>query len=328
MNVVYATDINYVPIMGTSICSLFENNKECEQINVFILEDNIGDFEKEKLILFAKKYGRNIFFYSVNNLIQKFERSGMTKYNGSYACYIRLYVGELLQDIDKCLYLDCDTLIMGTLNNLYSLDLEKFHVGLAIDCNHNDANKAIKKSCEAKYFNSGVMLINLKRWRDDKLFDKFLCASKEIDLSKTLTNSDQELINYLLDKSILTISLKYNLGSYFRIRAKQNLRWIIQKNEKAFYSSEEIMEANRNPIILHFTGGSWGRPWFSNSIDAECGVWEKYLRLSPWSDYVMQYQKTTLWRKVCIWSEKYMPVWLFCLIKRYEAKYMVRRKCG
>lgn len=328
MNVLYVTDKNYIPIMGTSLASLLVNNKDAEIINIYILEDSIGEEEKEKIKSLVWQYKRSVFFVDVKDIVNKFIEAGVPKYNGQYSTYIRLYAGEVLRKIDKCIYIDCDTLILGKIDELWNKDIKQYPSGAVLDCNHSSANLALRKKKKARYFNAGVMLLNLRYWRENGLFDKFIQASTEIDMNKTLTNSDQELVNYLLEDKTVVIPLKYNVSCYFRIRARSKLMWILNKDKNTFYTSNEIEDAVNNPTILHFTGGSWGRPWFSNSIDTKRDLWESYLRLTPWDDFEKKECPTTLWRKLCILLERKMPIWLFTVIKRVEARLCVWRKCG
>ena len=61
MNVLYTCDDNYVWLMGISTISLFENNKTIEDLQVYLLGDNISQENKDKLkkntvFMAAKRY--------------------------------------------------------------------------------------------------------------------------------------------------------------------------------------------------------------------------------------------------------------------------------
>ena len=60
MNVLYTCDDNYVWLMGISTISLFENNKTIEDLQVYLLGDNISQENKDKLKKIGDQYGRKI----------------------------------------------------------------------------------------------------------------------------------------------------------------------------------------------------------------------------------------------------------------------------
>ena len=60
MNIVYSSSDSYAELCGISIVSLFENNKSCDEINVYVIDNGISNQNKEKLLSTAKHYSRNI----------------------------------------------------------------------------------------------------------------------------------------------------------------------------------------------------------------------------------------------------------------------------
>ena len=90
MNVMYLSDNNYAIYMGVSICSLFENNKMLDEINVYIIDDNISSDNKKRLEELAERYGRNIYFMDCKVGIDKLQKLGAPKYRGSYTTYLKI----------------------------------------------------------------------------------------------------------------------------------------------------------------------------------------------------------------------------------------------
>ena len=92
MNIIYATDDNYSFLAGVSIESLFENNKDAGEINVYILDDGISDNNKEQLKLVSNKYGRNLFYVNVKDFIEQISSITTVSYNleNPYACFCLL----------------------------------------------------------------------------------------------------------------------------------------------------------------------------------------------------------------------------------------------
>jgi lipopolysaccharide biosynthesis glycosyltransferase len=92
--------------------------------------------------------------------------------------YARLQLSELF-NIDKTLYVDSDTVIMSDLQRFFNYNLGDNYIGAFPNCKHNDS------------FQSGFMLMNLKKIRNDKLYDKFI---KYMDLPP-LEQRDQSILN-------------------------------------------------------------------------------------------------------------------------------------
>ena len=56
MNVVYHSSDSFAVVTGVSITSLFENNKSADTINVWLIEHDITQENKNNLIKIANKY--------------------------------------------------------------------------------------------------------------------------------------------------------------------------------------------------------------------------------------------------------------------------------
>ena len=84
MNIVYHLTDNYARISGTSIVSIFENNKEAKEINVYLIENGFTEKTKQKFINLASKYKRKIFYMETNNhLCNRIYNSNMSINNRS-----------------------------------------------------------------------------------------------------------------------------------------------------------------------------------------------------------------------------------------------------
>lgn len=68
VNIAYSFDDNYAQHAGCSLISLLENNKDIEEIDIYIIDAKIGKENKTKIIHIANKYGRHIDFWTYGNL--------------------------------------------------------------------------------------------------------------------------------------------------------------------------------------------------------------------------------------------------------------------
>lgn len=325
MNIMYATDKNYAPICGTSLYSLLLNNQKVKEIRIFLLDDNMGR-EKEKFQKLVKQFSRELIIISVEKISTYFEQLNLPRFNGGYTTYLRLAICEQLPDIDKLLYLDCDTLVLENVEELYETELDGYPLGAVCDGMNANCNLALGKARRELYYNAGVMLMNFEYWRKKKLFEKIVESTHKIDLCHTATASDQELVNYVMGNEIKKLPLKYNVLVQNRIFQPLNFLYMIEKDSRTYYTLEEMRSSVQKPAILHFAGCSLERPWYANSLDPEKGRWESYLRQTPWKDYRISIVQQTMWRKACIKAYQILPEYMYCRIKKYEERIKLRKK--
>lgn len=316
MNIVYATDKNYVPICAASMVSLLESNKACKEINIFLYGDKLGTNEC-KLEDLVSRYGRNIKIIQAEPIVKSFEQMNVPKVNGSYSAYVRLAVSTNLKGIDKFIYIDCDTLILRNLEALWNTDIDGYAVGGVSDAMSARCNLALGKGIQDLYINSGVLLVNARYWRVNNVLEKMIRDLDKYRLDHTATGSDQEMINFTLSNRIYKLPLKYNVLVQNRIYEPVKMRFMIEKNDKSYYAVSEMKEAKEKPYIVHFANSSLLRPWFANSKDPLSEMWDHYLKLSGY-DHKKRNLKISVWQKMCIHAFFLLPKGGYAILKRYE----------
>ena len=121
----------------------------------------------------------------------------------------------LPKNFDKILYLDCDTIINGSVKELYDTDISEYALGACIDEGfYNEEH--YKHLCYSKkypYINSEVILFNLKYWRENKVVNK--CLEYIANNTDRVKFHDQDTLNAILHKEIKHIPIKYNLQTLF-----------------------------------------------------------------------------------------------------------------
>jgi lipopolysaccharide biosynthesis glycosyltransferase len=95
MNVVYSSSDLYSEIAGVSMTSLFENNKDVEEITVYVVDNGISELNRNRLLNTARKYNRKLIFVPKVDL----ETLAHTKvYTGRWniGTFFRLYLSSIL----------------------------------------------------------------------------------------------------------------------------------------------------------------------------------------------------------------------------------------
>ena len=178
LNIVFASDDNYVPLLGVAITSLIKNNQDdFDKINIFILDDEISENNKKRLEKLVDNPNHILIFIKTKKLDDlKINLLHMYKnLHISFTNYARLFMADLLpKDIDKVIYLDCDGLIVDSLNEVWNANIDDYYCG-AVLAGMSDAHKQyLGFKLDDSYFNSGFLLVNLKKWRQDNVEEKFI----------------------------------------------------------------------------------------------------------------------------------------------------------
>lgn len=281
MNVVYASDDNYAEILGVSLISLFENNQEAQTITVYILDDKISQKSKDKLNSIFEKYGRVGIFIAIPDLNQ-LAGIEIDSQRWSISTFSRLFMAELLDEsVEKILYIDCDTLVESSLKELWETDLEGYSAAGVLDCMSKGHKKNVGLAPDESYINAGILLINLKDWREQGMQKKFI--EFIVRYGGKTPYVDQGVINGVLSSSIRILPPQYNTMTVFYDFTYQNM--LRYRKPNAYYSEEEIEQAVKNPVIVHFTSSFLSlRPWIQGSSHPQTAQWLRYKALSPWKE--------------------------------------------
>ena len=279
LHVVYASDDNYAPYMGISMYSLLVNNDEhFDRIHVYVLDNGIGEKNRSLLKKQASEFhSAEISFHNISDKISLIKPKIETEWSSSI--FGRYFVDDIIeQDVDKLLYLDCDTIVNNPLNELISTDLENYCAAGVPDGLAVAQKKYLELDDEYMYVNSGVLLINMRKWRNDDVQNKLIEFTNSFE--RKLIYPDQDAFNAVCGRSLLRLRLKYNF--YHTMDFDYIDRYL--QDEEVPYSRDEIIEAMADDYVqttvFHFTGK---KPWFkSESRESFEKIFSSYAVKSCW----------------------------------------------
>ncbi len=259
LDVVFLSDINYIQYFAVALTSLLENN--LHTINRIFLVHDIDDLGQLENILgfFKEKYNKKIELFAIDST--KMDGYTLT-HQLTKATYFRLYFAELLPvEIEKVLFLDSDIIVKESITNLLDIDFNntysstKEYYLYAVDHRfHQEEIARLRKMNFSgnKYFNAGVLLINLKKWRKDHVTPLFIATLKKYN--EEILWADQDVLNLVFDNQWGELDYDYN----------------------AFGLPGKIDDDYK---IIHYIGMS--KPWhFKNRHPYRYLYW-KYLELTP-----------------------------------------------
>jgi lipopolysaccharide biosynthesis glycosyltransferase len=252
---------------------LFHHQRQSQLFRIFLLVPlSFSQENRKNLIESLSPWAPKLEFMSVGER----ELSGL-KVDGhiSSATYYRLYVSELLpHNVKTALYLDSDIIINGSLLDLFNTDISNYSLA-AVPDPWIDKNEAIRsKIClneEAHYLNGGVLLLNLERWRSEKIGLRALkfCISNPA----RLTYWDQCAINHIVQGRFYVLDKKWN----FQLHHMKRLSTYI-------FDSSALVEAS-SASIIHFT--SPYKPWFFLCTHPMKAMYFKYLDYTTWRSFTV-----------------------------------------
>ena len=305
MNIVYASDNNFAEILGISMISLFENNKGCREIDVYILDDGINEDNKAKLNSIGEEFNRTIFFKRIPNLHELAGVEIHTNSRWSLSAFSRLFLEKILpENVNKVLYLDCDILINHSLEDMYDTKLGEYYCGGVWDCISDGHKSNIGLLSSDNYINSGMMLISLDNWRKNNLCDYFIKFINSY--GGDIPYVDQGVINGTISKHIKILDLRYNCyTAAYDFSYKDLLRY---RKPSVYYSDVEVENAKKNPAIVHFTTSFLSlRPWVEGCKHPYVGEWLKYKAMSPWADVPLRKDNRSGKKKLAVNVYKALP---------------------
>ena len=269
-NILCATDNNFIPYCGIMLTSLFEKNKDIK-FNVFILSEGLNKKNITDIATLADIYQQNIEIVIVKEELLK--NCPIRKGDHvSIATYYRIIAPELLPSrIDRVLYLDCDIIINNCITELYNTNLDDKAFGAIIDEDHLNTEKysRLNIAFNKGYINAGVLLMNLKYWREHHLVDK--CLAYIRDNQEKLKQHDQDVLNAVLYDKIKLLPLRYNFQTGFIYKNVVLEDQIIN----------EVQECMYTPIVVHYTGPN--KPWYK-------------ICDHPYRRRFLQYKSVSLWK--------------------------------
>ena len=263
--IVVACDNHYMPLLAGLIKSIEVNHKTEEHIHFFILDDGIYKRNKSKLSRSVSSDVFTIHWIPKENVIP----SGMNiPYdNSSYPLIIhmRMFIPYFIpEEFEKVIYMDVDMIVNDDISVLWKTDLKEYTIAAIIDVrikrfgnSHAVENyKQLGFDADTRYFNTGLILMNTRKWRENDLTPKvFQCIEEN---RKFANYPDQYGLNVVFANQWLEIDTKWS------------------------WSAEEW---NPDASLIHFI---WRKPIYKTYMFDKRyqQMFFKYLNLTQWQGFV------------------------------------------
>lgn len=225
IKIAFVIDNNYPVFTMIAMESVLQNNLSKSNYKFFVIENNLSKFNKFQMEKFVKSRNQEIEFININpdifdkgkdyyKIPKKTEEKNVLRHVTKIA-ELRLYLPEILKNENKILYLDGDIIVTADLKNLWETDLEQYPIGMG-----SDIFKYMKKAQNKipdeykgykydKYYNAGVMLMDLDKMRKEG-WDKKL--TEDFHNHPEYHFHDQDAINNVMHDNIKPLPEKWNMA--------------------------------------------------------------------------------------------------------------------
>ena len=268
IQLIFGVDGAYSQHLAVTLVSLLENNPH-NRFDILVATLNMAEDDRSRVLALAARFG---------NVKLRFHTFDIGRYSHfrtdghiSHASYLRIFIPEILPDsVEKVLYLDCDIVVRHDIAPLWRMDIGDKVLGAARNLffvRHDD----LDMPPDASYFNAGVLLMNLKRWREidgTARLIRFIEAHHD-----HLWAHDQDALNAVFCGEIAELAPRWNFQT--------SMLWSEPDGLDLNYDGFRRLLAD--PAIVHFTSPS--KPWHFSNTHPYKGTYYRYLAKTPYSSY-------------------------------------------
>ncbi|MGL5123923.1 MAG: glycosyltransferase family 8 protein [Fusobacteriaceae bacterium] len=247
---------NYARHLGATLMSVLLNTRE--KWKIYVVYTVLSEENMLKITSLVKEKKCEVEYIKITEKLL----NNFTVGKGTHLDIIvfgRLYIPEFLKNEKKAIYLDCDIIVKSPLEDLYNENLDGYSI-LAIPDGKKDqelSKKRLKLNEDKIYFNSGVMVMNLEKIRENKLFEKTVDFCN--NLKEELLLNEQDALNIIFENNF----------------KKGDIIWNFTHG-----NCEENKISKEKIKIIHYTGEI--KPWDCADYSPYKKEYWKYLNKTPW----------------------------------------------
>ncbi len=244
VQIAMASDDNYLNLLIVALTSIVLNSQS--DIHCYILTTELSEDSCQKITK-INSLNTPKFTFDIITISEDDFREFPTARRLTFMATARLELHNLIPSLDKILYLDCDIIVLKDIAECFNYQLnDKQLFAACMDYVSPQKSERIKVKYH-DYFNSGVLLMNLKKMRE---IDFSSCSNDCLSNPELTIKNDQDLLNAVTNYTNLT---------WLRMAAKWNTFGDIsfRKVKKTKLYNNEIYlikAALANPSIIHYTG--------------------------------------------------------------------------
>ena len=252
-HVVMACDEGYAVPLATSIRSIVDANRGNQELNIVIVTSEFSTHLKTKVTSSLTSASTSVNWVHVD--LSAFAQFSTRPYL-SKMTYARLLLPDVLpRGVSRALYLDTDVLVLDDLTALWTLDLQGAVVAAVPDIDSQTNADRLRSDLKADspvYFNAGVLLVDIERWREQQISEK---ALQYLQANPHTFNAEQDALNVVCSGCWRPIDERWNWQTF-------------DEAAGAVYS------AATRASIIHFVGPF--KPWNASSLSVNADLYNSF----------------------------------------------------
>lgn len=256
VNIVLITDSRYTPPTSTSMYSAIKTKCDTTIYNFYIIAENITKQDENMLRSLEKLAPQTVRVKIIPQQELDIPYENMQRFMQYKVGMHKIYLPQTLKDVDKVIYMDGDTIVLKDLRELYDIDVSQVYAAVAKDGIFYRFPKEMAEIGLDKrgfYFNSGVMLYNLKKQREDNIVEELETYIK----THEDFFGDQDVLNVVFGNKLKLMSYRYNcISTFFE---EDDLNFLSKYFGENLPS--QTFNIYENSTIIHYAGD---KPWQEN----------------------------------------------------------------
>jgi lipopolysaccharide biosynthesis glycosyltransferase len=266
-----AARADYVPHAAAMLHSVLQLSGQRRTVVHFLQGADLPPDVPPRLTAMVERLGATIEFLAVTEDMVAGLRTRGDFLPASH--WYRIFLPELLPEVDRLLYLDVDIIAVDSIEPLWETDLADHYLAAVTNVfqrDHLDRPAQLGLSGPGEYFNSGVLLMNLGRLRRDG------CTRALVEYAQAhhdlLSWPEQDALNVVLGHDRLALHPRWNaMNSVLSFASSVDV-----------FGAEALAEARRNPALRHFEGPGANKPWHFMCNAAMRELYFEHRRATPW----------------------------------------------
>ena len=267
----FTIDDGYAPYLHVALISLIKNASKDRRYTIIVVYQELNEENRNNLAKLVEDYPNfemefKFMKQSLDMITDRIENRLRSDYF-TMTIYFRIFIPDMYPEYDKAIYIDSDIIVPGDISELYDTDMHDNLIGVVTDGSVNDVPELQRYMTESlglklgDYFNSGMLLMNMKELRNVHLAEHFLYLLNKYHFD--CVAPDQDYLN----------SMCYGKIEYL------DSCWDAMPNR----NKPEI----ENPKIIHYN--LFDKPWCYDDIQYQDYFWE-YAKQSVYYDKIKAYK--------------------------------------
>jgi lipopolysaccharide biosynthesis glycosyltransferase len=275
--------------------SLCENNGDMD-FHIYCIDAGISEENKQKMIQVTDRFQKTLTFVDFSDIQERLiTELNLPACNGSYATYVKIFPEVVFPELDTILFMDGDTIIAGSLSELDRIDLNNY-LFAAVRVPLINEKRLYKypdpdnlrlqyalQFLDTGYYNIGVCLVNLKKWKELD-FGSIILSKREEHVVRMSQSDDVPI-----DEMLFNLAAKEDVGMEYvlDIHPKFNCtahnmpypRAVISSIHCGYLDKREQKEAYFHPTVVHYC---IFKPWYIDTYTKYRRLINHYIAESPW----------------------------------------------